>query len=87
MKRILIFAVLCCLTLNMHAQANARYMYADSLIPRFCVDINAKGGLMTANMTTVNFADPYKTDFTSSTVLNDTIKGLNFAHGLSYALR
>ncbi len=82
MRKIIFIFLVCSFALTAYSQRikNDPRLYADSLIPRWCIDVNLKGGFLSENINTVNFAYAYPQ------ALNDTISGLRFKNGSSFGI-
>ncbi len=79
MKKIVLLFVISCLVFSVKAQQNVTAMRAaDSLSPRWCFDINLKGGMQSQNFTANNFASDYLN------AVNGAIGKLNYTNGMSY---
>ena len=79
MKKVLFLFILCSITVSAFARhkVDPQY-YADSLLPRFCIDLNFKGGWLSEGLSTIDLSQNYANN------VNSNIGSIGFANGHSY---
>ncbi|PQJ09958.1 hypothetical protein CJD36_014755 [Flavipsychrobacter stenotrophus] len=65
MKKVFLLLMVLCASLLTHAQGFANY--ADSMLSRWCIDVNGRGGLLSQNYTSLYTLDNYAQNINSNT--------------------